>query len=176
MKCEKDWDCYSWWCHENKCKRKRKKEVGMKCKINSDCKSKWCFKNFWGPSNCKQRYGYLQPSFGLCGSNKECADGLFCDGGKCAFNFSTREVNQSCNRNEQCKQHGTILGEGTACCARKCTLKIKNEGNYSCPVKRSIYNCLECETECSAMHCQKNAGWCMEHLGIEYSNKCNKLK
>ena len=63
-------------------------------------------------------------------------------------------------------------------CSFKCTGIKENftMGKHHKRVRKSIYNCSECETECSAMHCQRNAGWCMEHLGIEYSNKCNKLK
>jgi hypothetical protein len=103
-------------CHlSNGSKRKTispKLANGKMCLENDHCKSNWC--HAW---KCKKRYGYDDKGY-VCASNQECADGLFCDGGKCAFKFSTRKINQTCNRGEQCKNHNILTGAGTQCCAK----------------------------------------------------------
>jgi hypothetical protein len=53
-------------------------KTGHKCDKDSDCFSDWCFSN-----KCKAKYGYLEPKWGLCASNKECTDGHICYWGKC---------------------------------------------------------------------------------------------
>ena len=117
---------------------------GKTCVTDVDCESKWCHQ-----LKCKARYEYEDKGY-VCASNKECADGLFCDGGKCAWKFSSRNVGDSCNRGEQCKSHDLATGNGTQCCKKdsnanyrgpltpfsvgQCTQKKKNRrGDYYCP-------------------------------------------
>ena len=94
--------------------------------------------------------------------NKQCAGILEMEGGDkqktCDY---TMGGNKICNTCDFCSENFTN---------ENFTLRKHNKH-----IIKSIYNCSECETECSAMHCQRNAGWCMEHLGIEYSDKCNKF-
>ena len=90
--------------------------AGYTCIEDGNCQSGWCHLY-----KCKNKYGYMQPNPGICASNKECADGFFCDGapvGKCAFKFSSRRLNETCNRGEQCKSHDLATGKGTQCCKK----------------------------------------------------------
>lgn len=105
----------------------------------------------------------------------------------CSFKCTGIKENFACNKiqcNDILEMEG---GDKTKTCNYKMnnrqicnTCGFCNEnftmGHHHKRVRRSIYNCSECETECSAAHCQRNAGWCIQHLGIEYAEKCNKLK
>ena len=77
-----------------------------------------------------KKYGYDDKGY-VCASNQECADGLFCDGGKCAFKFCTRKINQTCNREEQCKNHNILTGAGTQCCAKNSNPKKRGALHHS---------------------------------------------
>lgn len=77
-----------------------------------------------------------------------------------------------------CGKTRTIDGTKTNICdtCDFCKNKDKVTENFTMNhhknTRNSIYNCSECETECSSAHCKKNEAWCIDHLGIEYKKNC----
>ena len=106
-------------------------KTGYTCVEDGNCESGWCHN--W---KCKNKYGYLQPSPGICGSSKECSGNLTCHLTKCRYKKNSRNVGQSCDMSDQCKKYGFGTAKGTSCCKGKCENKSGDwlpSPAYYCP-------------------------------------------
>ena len=102
--------------------------AGYTCVEDGNCESGWCHMY-----KCRNKYGYLQPSPGICGSSKECSGNLACHLTKCRYKKNSRNVGQSCDMSDQCKKYGFGTAKGTSCCKGKCENKAKDWiGAYYC--------------------------------------------
>jgi hypothetical protein len=102
--------------------------AGYTCVEDGNCESGWCHMY-----KCKNKYGYLQPSPGICGSDKECSGTLACHLTKCKYGKNTREIGQSCTDSYQCKGYTFGTASGNACCKGYCRKKLQDySGNYWC--------------------------------------------
>ena len=88
-------------------------------------------------SVCKKTYGWMEPKrAGVCGSNVECSDGLYCDGGKCQWIDGSRKVNEACNRHRSCNGHKFGIVGTLACCEGTCQTLVADHANTGwCPNK-----------------------------------------